>query len=54
MTPLVQATADLEPRGAPIGWDGARLDEMLAEHSPGHGTLSMQDRWQIVLARREA
>ncbi|MFN8173621.1 MAG: hydantoinase B/oxoprolinase family protein [Solirubrobacteraceae bacterium] len=31
MTPLVQATADLEPRGAPIGWDGARLDEMLAE-----------------------
>jgi len=29
-------------------------DEMLAEHSPGHGTLSTQDRWQLVLARRAA
>jgi SAM-dependent methyltransferase len=28
-------------------------DEMLAEHSPGAGALSMQDRWQIVLARRD-
>jgi hypothetical protein len=29
-------------------------DEMLAEHSPGPGALSMQDRWRIVLARRDA
>jgi hypothetical protein len=29
-----------------------RYEETLATHSPGAGALSMQDRWQIVLARR--
>ena len=28
-------------------------EEMLATHSPGAGALSMQDHWQLVLARRE-
>ena len=29
---IVEATRDLEPpAGTPIGWDGRRLDEMLAE-----------------------
>jgi N-methylhydantoinase B len=28
---IVEATRELEPRGRPIGWDGRRLDEMLAE-----------------------
>ena len=39
------------PFGVPAA---ARRDyeEMLAVHSPGHGALSMQDHWQIVLARR--
>jgi hypothetical protein len=31
-----------------------RYEEMLATHSPGAGALSMQDNWQIVLARRAA
>jgi SAM-dependent methyltransferase len=39
------------PFGVPAGARG-RYDEMLATHSPGAGALSMQDRWQIVLARR--
>jgi SAM-dependent methyltransferase len=30
----------------------AGYEELLATHSPGPGALSMQDRWQIVLARR--
>ena len=29
-----------------------RYEEMVATHSPGPGALSMQDHWQIVLARR--
>ena len=29
---IVEATRELEPReGRPIGWEGKRLDEMLAE-----------------------
>ncbi len=41
------------PFGVPAG---ARegYEEMLATHSPGSGELAMQDRWQIVLARRPA
>jgi SAM-dependent methyltransferase len=40
------------PFGVPAG---ARRDYegMLALHSPGAGALSMQEHWQIVLARRE-
>jgi SAM-dependent methyltransferase len=40
------------PLGVP---EGARktFDDLLALHSPGHGTLSMRDDWQIVLARRD-
>jgi SAM-dependent methyltransferase len=39
------------PFGVPTGrrWD---YEEMLALHSPGAGQLSMQEQWQIVLARR--
>jgi SAM-dependent methyltransferase len=40
------------PFGVPAAARG-RYEEMLATHSPGAGALSMQDRWQIVLARRE-
>ena len=30
--PIVEATRELEPREArPIGWEGRRLDQMLAE-----------------------
>ena len=32
----------------------ADYDELLATYSPGPGTLSMQDNWQIVLARKPA
>ena len=39
------------PFGVPAG-ARARYEEMLATHSPGPGALSMQDNWQIVLARR--
>ena len=39
------------PFGVPATARG-RYEEMLATHSPGAGALSMQDRWQIVLARR--
>ena len=39
------------PFGVPAG-ARRRYAEMLATHSPGHGTLSMRDDWQIVLARR--
>ena len=39
------------PFGVPAGARG-RYEEMLATHSPGPGALSMQDNWQIVLARR--
>ena len=39
------------PFGVPAASRG-RYEEMLASHSPGAGALSMQDRWQIVLARR--
>ncbi len=38
------------PFGVPAGARG-RYEEMLATHSPGPGALSMQDNWQIVLAR---
>jgi SAM-dependent methyltransferase len=41
------------PFGVPAG-SRRTYEEMLAEHSPGHGRLSMQDNWQIVLARRGA
>ncbi len=40
------------PFGVPEAARG-RYEEMLATHSPGAGALSMQDHWQIVLARRE-
>jgi SAM-dependent methyltransferase len=40
------------PLGVPAG-SRRRFAEMLALHSPGHGTLSMRDDWQIVLARRD-
>ena len=40
------------PFGVPASARG-RYDEMLATHSPGPGALSMQDNWQIVLARRD-
>ena len=40
------------PFGVPPAARG-RYEEMLATHSPGRGALSMQDHWQIVLARRE-
>jgi SAM-dependent methyltransferase len=39
------------PFGVPPGARG-RYDEMLATHSPAPGRLSMQDNWQILLARR--
>ena len=39
------------PFGVPADARG-RYEEMLATHSPGPGALSMQDHWQIVLARR--
>jgi SAM-dependent methyltransferase len=39
------------PFGLPAGARG-RYEEMLATHSPGPGALSMQEHWQIVLARR--
>ena len=39
------------PFGVPPGARG-RYEEMLATHSPGAGGLSMQDNWQILLARR--
>ena len=39
------------PFGVPAG-ARRRFDDVLALHSPGHGTLSMRDDWQIVLARR--
>ena len=38
------------PFGVPASARG-RYEELLAGVSPGHGALSMQDRWQIVLAR---
>jgi hypothetical protein len=38
------------PFGVPASARG-RYEEMLATHSPGPGALSMQDNWQIVLAR---
>ena len=41
------------PFGVPASARG-RYEEMLATHSPGPGALSMQDHWQIVLARRPA
>ena len=41
------------PFGVPASARGD-YEEMLATHSPGPGTLSMQDRWRIVLARRRA
>jgi len=41
------------PFGVPASARG-RYEEMLATHSPGPGALSMQDNWQIVLARRTA
>jgi SAM-dependent methyltransferase len=41
------------PFGVPASARG-RYEEMLATHSPGPGSLSMQDHWQIVLARRAA
>jgi SAM-dependent methyltransferase len=40
------------PFGVPAGARGD-YEEMLALHSPGAGALSMQEHWQIVLARRE-
>jgi SAM-dependent methyltransferase len=39
------------PFGVPAG-SRARYDELLATHSPGAGEVSMQDTWQIVLARK--
>ena len=39
------------PFGVPASARG-RFEELLAALSPGHGALSTQDRWQIVLARR--
>jgi len=41
------------PFGVPASSRG-RYEEMLATHSPGPGALSMQDRWQILLGRRNA
>jgi SAM-dependent methyltransferase len=41
------------PFGVPAGARES-YEEMLATHSPGSGELAMQDRWQIVLARRAA
>jgi SAM-dependent methyltransferase len=41
------------PFGVPDSARG-RYDGMLSLYSPGHGGLSMQDNWQIVLARRGA
>ena len=44
-----------EAVAAPFGVPAAAradYDELLATHSPGAGTLSMQDNWQIVLARK--
>ena len=41
------------PFGVPANARG-RYEQMLATHSPGPGALSMQDNWQIVLARRGA
>ena len=40
-----------EPLGVPAAAH-ARYEALLAERSPGAGELSMQDHWQIVLARR--
>ena len=40
------------PFGVPPDARG-RYEEMLATHSPAPGRLSMQDNWQILLARRE-
>ena len=39
-----------EPLGVPAA-ARPRYEALLAERSPGAGELSMQDRWQIVLAR---
>ena len=39
------------PFGVPAG-SRARYDELVATYSPGAGEVSMQDNWQIVLARR--
>ncbi len=39
------------PLGVPAGARG-RFHELVATHSPGPGAVSMQDNWQIVLARR--
>jgi SAM-dependent methyltransferase len=55
--PLVFESLDAawEAVAAPFGVPAAAragYDEMLAVHSPGIGGLSMQDHWQIVLARR--
>jgi SAM-dependent methyltransferase len=44
-----------EAVAAPLGVPAAAradYDELLATSSPGPGTLSMQDNWQIVLARK--
>lgn len=41
------------PFGVPADSRG-RYDELLATHSPGAGEISMQETWQIVLARRTA
>ena len=44
-----------EAVAAPLGVPAtarADYDELLATYSPGPGTLSMQDNWQIVLARK--
>jgi hypothetical protein len=40
------------PFGVPPDARG-RYEEMLATHSPAPGRLSMQDNWQILLARRD-
>ena len=40
------------PFGVPAGARGD-YEEMLALHSPDTGQLSMQEQWQIVLARRK-
>jgi len=46
-----------EAVAAPFGVPTAArsdYDELLATYSPGPGTLSMQDHWQILLARKPA
>ena len=39
------------PFGVPPDARG-RYEEMLATYSPGVGEVSMQDNWQILLARK--